>query len=52
MLDIGCGNLRAGWRFIDYLEAGHYYGIDISPDILMAAKQTLTTQGSRPRCRT
>ncbi|MDB1086357.1 class I SAM-dependent methyltransferase [Streptomyces sp. ACA25] len=42
MLDIGCGNLRAGWRFIDYLEPGHYYGIDISPDILISAKQTLT----------
>lgn len=45
MLDIGCGNLRAGWRFIDHLEAGHYYGIDISPDILIAAKRTLTAQG-------
>jgi ubiquinone/menaquinone biosynthesis C-methylase UbiE len=41
MLEIGCGNLRAGWRFIQYLDAGNYYGIDISPDILMAAKQTL-----------
>ncbi|MFA7763853.1 class I SAM-dependent methyltransferase [Streptomyces sp. NPDC048723] len=45
MLDIGCGNLRAGWRFIDYLDAGHYYGIDISPDILIAAKRTLTERG-------
>ncbi|MGY5128345.1 class I SAM-dependent methyltransferase [Streptomyces nigrescens] len=43
MLDIGCGNLRAGWRFIAYLDAGNYYGIDISPDILISAKQTLTT---------
>ncbi|MFI9548040.1 class I SAM-dependent methyltransferase [Streptomyces sp. NPDC052016] len=42
MLDIGCGNLRGGWRFIDYLDTGHYYGIDISPDILLAAKRTLT----------
>lgn len=45
MLDIGCGNLRAGWHFIDYLDAGHYYGIDISPDILIAAKGTLTERG-------
>lgn len=44
MLDIGCGNLRAGWRFIDYLHTGNYYGIDISPDILIAAKGTLTDQ--------
>ncbi|MFE1176008.1 class I SAM-dependent methyltransferase [Streptomyces sp. NPDC058773] len=43
MLDIGCGNLRAGRRFIAYLDTGHYYGIDISPDILISAKQTLTT---------
>jgi SAM-dependent methyltransferase len=45
MLEIGCGNLRAGWRFIDYLEPGHYYGIDISPDILIEAKNTLVRYG-------
>ncbi|MFE2261987.1 class I SAM-dependent methyltransferase [Streptomyces griseosporeus] len=45
MLDIGCGNLRGGWRFIDHLEPGHYYGIDISPDILIAAKKTLADRG-------
>ncbi|MBO8186883.1 class I SAM-dependent methyltransferase [Streptomyces spirodelae] len=44
MLDIGCGNLRAGWRFIQFLEPGNYYGIDISPDVLIAAKRTLTEQ--------
>lgn len=38
LLEIGCGNLRAGWRFIDYLEAGRYVGLDISPDILVAAQ--------------
>ncbi|MFF3850611.1 class I SAM-dependent DNA methyltransferase [Streptomyces sp. NPDC002328] len=42
MLDIGCGNLRGGWRFIEYLDPGRYYGIDISPDILIAAEKTLT----------
>ncbi|MDL5199711.1 methyltransferase [Streptomyces sp. ALI-76-A] len=45
MLDIGCGNLRGGWRFIDYLDTGNYYGIDISPDILVAAKKTLVERG-------
>ncbi|GGT44791.1 methyltransferase [Streptomyces kurssanovii] len=45
MLEIGCGNLRAGWRFIDHLEPGHYYGIDISPDILIEAKKTLVRYG-------
>ncbi|WP_020573348.1 class I SAM-dependent methyltransferase [Actinopolymorpha alba] len=43
MLEIGCGNLRAGRLFIDYLEPGRYYGLDISPDILIAATETLAT---------
>jgi SAM-dependent methyltransferase len=45
MLEIGCGNLRAGRLFIDYLDAGHYYGLDISPDILLAAQQVVTDNG-------
>ncbi|WP_051338346.1 class I SAM-dependent methyltransferase [Streptomyces flavidovirens] len=49
MLEIGCGNLRAGWRFIQYLEPGHYYGIDISPDILIEAKKTLVGYGLQDR---
>ncbi|MGW5973514.1 class I SAM-dependent methyltransferase [Streptomyces sp. NPDC055186] len=45
MLEIGCGNLRAGRLFIDHLEAGHYYGIDISPHILLAAQGTVVREG-------
>ena len=45
MLEIGCGNLRAGRLFIDYLDPGNYYGIDISPDILLAAEKTLAEFG-------
>ncbi|HET8599141.1 MAG TPA: class I SAM-dependent methyltransferase [Segeticoccus sp.] len=45
VLEIGCGNLRAGWHLIDYLDAGNYYGIDISPDILFAAQQTVADRG-------
>lgn len=41
MLEIGCGNLRAGWRFIDFLDAGNYYGIDISANVLAAANETI-----------
>lgn len=41
LLEIGCGNLRAGWRLIDHLDTGHYHGIDISPDILLAAQETI-----------
>jgi SAM-dependent methyltransferase len=45
MLEIGCGNLRAGRLFIDYLDVGNYYGIDISPEILLAAQDTVTEFG-------
>ncbi|GAA4235237.1 class I SAM-dependent methyltransferase [Actinomadura meridiana] len=49
LLEIGCGNLRAGWRFIDYLDAGNYYGLDISPDILLAAQNILVRQDLREK---
>lgn len=41
VLDIGCGNLRLGWRLIDHLHIGGYYGIDASPEILLAALRTV-----------
>ena len=44
ILDIGCGNLRAGWRLIQYLDSGLYYGVDISPEILLAALKELCNQ--------
>ncbi len=49
LLEIGCGNLRAGWRFVEYLDPGNYYGIDISPDILFAAQDTLVRFGLQPK---
>lgn len=49
VLEIGCGNLRAGWRLISYLEPGRYTGIDISPDILRAAEATLDERELRDR---
>lgn len=45
VLEIGCGNLRAGWRLIDYLDVDNYYGTDISPDILLAAQDVLVERG-------
>jgi SAM-dependent methyltransferase len=45
MLEIGCGNLRAGRLFIEFLDSGNYYGTDISPDILMAAQRTVVEFG-------
>ena len=49
MLEIGCGNLRAGRLFIDYLNPGNYCGIDISPDILLAAQQAVIEFGLQPK---
>jgi SAM-dependent methyltransferase len=49
MLEIGCGNLRAGRLFIDYLMPGHYYGLDISPEILLAAQRTVAEFGLQPK---
>ncbi len=36
LLDVGCGCLRGGVHFVRYLAPGHYYGIDISQDLLDA----------------
>ncbi len=36
LLDIGCGSLRGGVRFVRYLEAGHYYGLDLNVSLLDA----------------
>jgi SAM-dependent methyltransferase len=40
LLDVGCGPLRGGLRFIDYLEAGRYFGIDKNADVLEEALRT------------
>ena len=49
MLEIGCGNLRAGRLFIEYLDPGNYYGLDISPDILLEAQSTIEQFGLQPK---
>lgn len=36
LLDVGCGALRGGRYFIDYLEPGHYYGLDVNATLLDA----------------
>jgi SAM-dependent methyltransferase len=45
MLEVGCGALRAGRFFIDYLESGHYVGLDHSQHVLDAARKELELQG-------
>jgi SAM-dependent methyltransferase len=36
LLDIGCGSLRAGVHFVDFLEPGHYFGLDSSEALIEA----------------
>ena len=41
LLDYGCGSLRGGLHYINYLEERNYFGVDISPEILEAGKKFL-----------
>lgn len=34
LLDIGCGALRGGVRFVRFLEPDHYYGVDINEGLI------------------
>jgi SAM-dependent methyltransferase len=45
MLEVGCGALRAGRFFIDYLEPGHYFGLDHNEHVLSAAREEIVLQG-------
>jgi SAM-dependent methyltransferase len=45
MLDIGCGTLRGGRFFIDYLSPEGYTGIDLSPKAIEAGKQLVAEKG-------
>lgn len=37
LLDVGCGSLRGGLHFINYLDAGNYFGIDTNASVIDAA---------------
>jgi cyclopropane fatty-acyl-phospholipid synthase-like methyltransferase len=45
LLDLGCGTLRGGIPIISYLEAGHYYGIEVRPETLQEARKELHEAG-------
>lgn len=36
LLDVGCGALRGGLHFVQYLDPGNYYGIDVNESLLRA----------------
>lgn len=45
LLDFGCGSLRGGLHFIEYLDEGGYYGVDISAQALEAGRAFLRERG-------
>jgi SAM-dependent methyltransferase len=48
-LDIGCGALRGGIHFIRFLNVGNYYGIDMNPTLLKAARIEIDEAGLASR---
>lgn len=45
LLDIGCGSLRGGLLFIDYLDVGNYTGFDLSTQVIEVAKSKVAENG-------
>jgi SAM-dependent methyltransferase len=45
LLDIGCGTLRGGIPIIDYLDRGHYFGIEVRPSVLAKGLKELRDAG-------
>jgi SAM-dependent methyltransferase len=45
LLDIGCGTLRGGRHFIEYLEPGNYTGMDISANAIAYGRQLVEEEG-------
>ena len=45
MLDLGCGTLRGGIPFIDYLETGHYTGVEARAEVLEEGRKELAEAG-------
>jgi ubiquinone/menaquinone biosynthesis C-methylase UbiE len=40
-IDVGCGCLRGGVRFVDYLQSGHYFGLDSNQELLDKGREEL-----------
>lgn len=45
LVDIGCGTLRGGIPLINYLDKGHYYGIETREVVLNEARKELLESG-------
>jgi len=40
-LDLGCGSMRAGLPLIEFLNEGHYTGVDIDPDCISTSQKLI-----------
>lgn len=49
LIDIGCGSLRAGRHFIDYLEPAHYYGVEANHSVIQAGFDLELTDEQRAK---
>jgi SAM-dependent methyltransferase len=49
VLDLGCGNLRLGWRLIEFLDAGGYVGLELSQKMLEHARNKITHYRLQPK---
>ena len=49
LLDVGCGALRGGVRFVHYLDAGNYYGLDVNASLIEAGRRELAEAGLADR---
>jgi len=45
LLDVGCGSLRGGIHFINYLHEGNYYGMDADDDLVDCAHREIKECG-------
>ena len=45
LLDIGCGTLRGGIPLIDYLQDGHYFGVEARAEVLEEGRKELREAG-------
>lgn len=45
LVDIGCGTLRGGVPLIEYLEAGHYFGVEVRQEALEEGRKELRDAG-------
>lgn len=49
LLDVGCGAMRGGVHFAAYLNAGCYFGVDISQNLLEKGREELARAGISDR---